>query len=328
MKSSKLASPGDRMCIRALFALLIGLYLSSPLYGQDTASEEIEVLNGPVSLPGTLRFPEGGGPHPLLIFIPGSGNIDRNGNQAGTMVQAGYIRQLGEAIASRNLAFYSYDKRTAAAENKGRLDTVLLTDYVSDVQTLVDYFENDPRFDGIHLLGHSQGSLVGMLSLSRKSPVRSLVSIAGPASPIDSILMRQLSAQNPDLGREASEHLDHLKKGQALGEVSPMLRPLFSPANRPLLKEWMGYHPVEVFAEITVPALLVYGEEDTQVSPDAGRRLLNARPDSKMVEIPRMNHVLKELEAPSDNLRAYTDPNMPVSPQLVREVIDFINKVR
>ncbi len=328
MKSDKPASSGDRLSIGALSALLMALFLCGVLHGQDSTSEEIEVRNGPVSLPGTLRLPEGGGPFPLLIFIPGSGNIDRNGNQAGTMVQAGYIRQLGEALASRNLAFFSYDKRTAAAENKGRLDSVLLTDYVSDVRTLISYFEKDSRFEGIHLLGHSQGSLVGMLSLSATSPVRSLVSIAGPASPIDSILIRQLSAQSPDLGREASEHLDHLKKGKPPGEVSPLLRPLFAPANQPLLKEWMGYHPVEVFAQIAVPALLVYGAEDTQVSPEAGKRLLKARPGSKLVEIPGMNHVLKELESPADNLRAYTDPGMPVSPQLVREITAFIDQVR
>ncbi|MEJ2584045.1 MAG: alpha/beta fold hydrolase, partial [Robiginitalea sp.] len=205
--------------------------------------------------------------------------------------------------------------------------TVLLENYVSDVRTLVRYFEKDPRFTGIHLLGHSQGSLVGMLSLSGNSPVRSLVSIAGAASPIDSVLIRQLGAQSPDLAREVSDHLGRLRNGDTLGEVSPMLRPLFVPANLPILKEWMGYHPVEVFRKTGVPALLIYGEEDTQVPPEAGSRLKKARPEARFVLIPGMNHVLKQLETPSDNIRSYTDSSMPVNPQLIREIVEFISRV-
>lgn len=309
-----------------VFWFLLGSVFSVTLYSQDVYTEEVEIRNGDIRLPGTLRIPEGGEVHPLLIFIPGSGNIDRDGNQAGTMVQADYIRQLGETLAGREIAFFSYDKRTAVPENRPLLDTVLIRDYVSDVQTLVGHFRKDPRFSGIHLLGHSQGSLVGMLSLSEKSPVQSLVSIAGPASPIDSVMLRQLTAQSPDLAREAAVHMDQLKKGEALGEVSPLLRPLFVPANLPILKEWMGYQPIAVFREIKIPVLLVYGGEDTQVSPEAGSRLKKVRPETRLITIPKMNHVLKQLGSPADNIRAYTDPSIPLSPDLVAEIVDWVRK--
>ena len=244
------------------------------------------------------------------------------------MVQPAYIRQLGEALAGRDLAFFSYDKRTAVTENRAFLETVLLEDYVSDVEALVRHFENDSRFTGIHLVGHSQGSLVSMLSLSENSPVRSLISIAGPASPIDSVLIRQLSAQSPDLAREAAVHLDQLKSGNSLGEVSPLLRPLFSPVNLPILKEWMSYQPVTVFGKTDVPVLLIYGKEDTQVSPEAGDRMKSIRPETRLIQIPGMNHVLKQLESPSDNIRAYTDSNIPISPELVLEIVKFIDLQR
>jgi pimeloyl-ACP methyl ester carboxylesterase len=325
MKKSNVTRGARNSIVPFVCALLTWLVLGSGVHAQQVRSEETEVRNGEIRLPGTLRVPVGGEPHPLLIFIPGSGNIDRDGNQAGTMIQPAYIRQLGEALASGGLAFFSYDKRTAVPENKAFLDTVLLADYISDVQTLVSYFEKDARFSGIHLLGHSQGSLVGMLSLSENTPVRSLVSIAGPASPIDSVMLRQLEAQSPDLAREAATHLDQLKKGGAPGEVSPLLQPLFAPANLPILREWMAYHPVEVFKKVGIAALLVYGEEDTQVSPEAGDRFKKVRPGARFIRIPGMNHVLKQLKSPSDNLRAYTDSSMPISAELVREIVEWID---
>jgi pimeloyl-ACP methyl ester carboxylesterase len=307
---------------------LLGFLFSFTLFSQDVQTEEVEIRNGDILLPGTLRIPEGREAFPLLIFIPGSGNIDRDGNQAGTMVKPAYIRQLGEALAGRDLAFFSYDKRTAVPENRPFLDTVLIRDYVSDLQALVGHFQKDDRFDGIHLLGHSQGSLVGMLSVSEKGPVRSLVSIAGPASPIDSVIIRQLAAQSPDLAGEAAAYLKRLKEGRSPGEVTPALRPLFAPANQPILKEWMQYQPVAVFGEVEIPVLLVYGEEDTQVTPEAGSRLKKVRPGTRLIRIQGMNHVLKQLESPADNLRAYSDPSLPLSPDLVREIVNWVGQNR
>lgn len=324
MKKGNLTKSAGYRLSPLVFTLLTCLVLGKGLHAQQVQTEELEVRNGEIRLPGTLRVPVSGEAHPLLVFIHGSGNIDRDGNQAGTMIQPAYIRQLGEALASRGLAFFSYDKRTAVPENKAFLDTVLLEDYVSDVQTLVRYFEKDARFSGVHLLGHSQGSLVSMLSLSGNTPVRSLVSIAGPASPIDSVMLRQLEAQSPELAREAATHLDQLKKGGSPSGVSPLLQPLFAPANLPILREWMAYHPVEVFSKVGIPALLVYGEEDTQVSPEAGERFKEVRPGARYIRISGMNHVLKQLKSPSDNLRAYTDSSMPVSAELVRELVEWI----
>lgn len=328
METEELLAPRKNRIRNCVFLLLFSSLFSVTLYSQDVHTEEVEIRNGDIRLPGTLRIPEGEAAHPLLIFIPGSGNIDRDGNQAGTIVQAAYIRQLGEALAGRDIAFFSYDKRTAVPENRPLLDTVFIRDYVSDVHTLVAHFRKDPRFSGIHLLGHSQGSLVGMLSLSENSPVRSLVSMAGPASPIDSVMLRQLTAQSPELAREAAVHFEQLKKGEAPTEVSPLLQPLFVPANLPILKEWMGYQPVAVFKEIEIPVLLIYGGEDTQVSPEAGNRLKKVRPETRLITIPKMNHVLKRLGSPADNMRAYTDPSIPLSPELVAEIADWVAQNR
>ncbi|MDX1315299.1 MAG: alpha/beta hydrolase, partial [Eudoraea sp.] len=93
-------------------ARLIFFFLLIQMHAQEIISEEIAMSNGDIMIPGTLTYPENS-KSPLIIFIQGSGNVDRNGNQAGTVVQAAYIKTLRDSLNHRGIAFYSYDKRTS-----------------------------------------------------------------------------------------------------------------------------------------------------------------------------------------------------------------------
>lgn len=309
-----------------LRGLLFCLLLATNLSAQEVRQEEIPLRNDSIHIPGTLTYPTGEGALPLVVYIHGSGNIDRDGNQPGTFVQAGYIKALRKALNREGIAFFSYDKRTAVEANLPYLDRVSLTDYVSDARKALDYFENDPRFSGVHLIGHSQGSLVGMLASSAQ--VRSFTSLAGPALPIDSILVRQLSAQNPDLGREARPILAKLKRGESLelSEASPVLQLLLAPASRPLWSSWMAYDPREELARVNAPVLLLFGGMDTQVPEETGLGFRETRPDAQWVVLPQMNHVLKQVTTPETQQQAYTDPGVPLAEGLVEALIAFITQ--
>lgn len=91
--------------------LYIFLFIWSFTSGQSkVTSEEVLVKNDSVELPGTLTFTNT--KTPLVIWIHGSGNVDRNGNQ-GAIVKANYIKQFRDEINKENIAFFSYDKRTS-----------------------------------------------------------------------------------------------------------------------------------------------------------------------------------------------------------------------
>jgi alpha-beta hydrolase superfamily lysophospholipase len=231
---------------------------------------------------------------------------------------------LREALNALGIAFYAYDKRVAVPENRPHLNKVLLSDYVEDLQAVIRYFAADPRFSGIHLVGHSQGVLVGTLAMP--SGLRSFTGIAGAAYPVDSVLIRQLEAQAPNLAAEARPILASLKAGDSLdlSGAMPMVSLILAPQNRPLLREWMQYDPTEEFKKIKVPALLIYGGMDTQVQPEAGWRLYREQPSSRLLVLPEMNHVLKQVTDPVLNQQAYTDPVVPLANGLAEALAAFI----
>ncbi len=74
----------------------VTLYLTVLIINISTSfaqitSEEILIKNDGIELPGTLTFSEE--KTPLLIWIHGSGQVDRNDNQLEQNVKANYIKQ-------------------------------------------------------------------------------------------------------------------------------------------------------------------------------------------------------------------------------------------
>ena len=89
--------------------LYISLILSTLCIGQTLQSEEILVFNDSIELPGTLTYSKEN--TPLIIWVHGSGNVDRNGNQ-GSMIKANYIKQFRDSINKNDIAlsYFNYLK--------------------------------------------------------------------------------------------------------------------------------------------------------------------------------------------------------------------------
>ncbi|MCB0375891.1 MAG: alpha/beta hydrolase, partial [Sinomicrobium sp.] len=132
--------------------ILIVLFYALPFFAQEIVSEAITINNGAISLPGTLSYPRVKERLPLVIFIHGSGNIDRNGNQAGLNIKANYIKMLSDSLNGRGIAFFRYDKRTSNPENnKNMLKTIVYEDLADDAKQVIRYFKDDKRFRKIIL---------------------------------------------------------------------------------------------------------------------------------------------------------------------------------
>ena len=79
-------------------------------------------------------------------------------------------------------------------------------------------------------------------------------------------------------------------------------------------------------AQLECPALLVQGGNDIQVDISEAEKLAGAFNDAELVVIDDMNHVLKSVEGDQNaNIATYTNPELPVHPQLVAEISAFIN---
>ncbi|MEX8547843.1 MAG: alpha/beta fold hydrolase [Mucilaginibacter sp.] len=262
---------------------------------------------------------------PVVLIIAGSGPTDRNGNQPG-LTAASYFK-LADALGKAGIATLRYDKRAVGESRttKAMVD-MRFNDFVNDAIALVKMLKNDPRFSKVIVLGHSEGSLIGMLA-AEKEKVDGYISVAGAGDVINKIIKAQLKNQSPEQYKISMNRLDSLMKG--LPVKADATDPLFGPSVQPYLISWMKYNPQTEIKKLKIPVLIVQGTTDIQVSVADAQNLKKAKPDATLVLVEGMNHVLKQ--APADrakNLETYNNPDLPVDAKLVDAVVSFINQLK
>lgn len=304
-----------------IIAYTILYFLSIGLSFSQVKSEEILLKNDSIELSGTLSYTKT--KVPLIIWVHGSGNVDRNGNQAGVNIKANYIKQFRELINKEGIAFYSYDKRTSNPKNFKHSKNIVFDDFVKDVNIAVNHFKNDTRFSKIVLVGHSQGSLTAMLASKN---VDKLVSLAGPGESIEKAMVKQITKQNAILGKAAAEHFKELRETGTIKTVNPFLVSIFQKANYPFLINWIKYNPAHEIKRLNIPILIINGDKDLQVKVEDAKALHKAKPSSELVIIKNMNHVLKHIEKDADNMNSYYKADFPISKELITRIINFIKK--
>lgn len=307
-------------------AILIALFVSNIVSGQSAiVSEEITLWNDSIQLPGTLTYNKTLEKQPLVIFVQGSGNPDRNGNQPQANVTANYIKMLRDSLNKQDIGFFSYDKRNVTKANiKHLLKGMTFKALVDDVNIVISHFKDQNRFNSITIIGHSQGSLVGMLAINNK--VDKYISLAGLGETMDKTLVTQISGQNEQFGQIAQQHIDELKTTGTIKEINPFLMSIFAEPNHEFLKSYFKFDPAEEIKKIAIPILILNGDKDSQVPEIHAENLHKANPRSKLVIIKNMNHVLKQIDVDSQNMQSYFTPDFPLAKGLVDVIALFIKE--
>ncbi|WP_107943401.1 S9 family peptidase [Metasolibacillus fluoroglycofenilyticus] len=264
---------------------------------------------------------------PVAVIIAGSGPTTKDGNTV--IGENNSLKMLAEGLAQQGIASIRFDKRGVGDNMELLKDEgdLRFTNYSQDVEQIIEFVQQDPRFSSVHLIGHSEGSLVGIIA-AHTATVESLTSIAGAGRPIDEILFEQLAAQLPEpLLETASTILEQLKKGETVDNVPEDLYALFRPSVQPYLISWLKYDPAAKLAELKVPTLIIQGNNDLQITKVDAERLHTAKSDAEVLYFETMNHVLKD--APADresNLATYANPTLPLTEGLVEKIATFILK--
>jgi len=289
-------------------------------------SHPVHVPADPAPLAGTLLLPDGPGPHPALIMLPGSGPVDRDGNLPGLANNG--LRLLAEGLAEHGVATLRADKRGVGASYAAAPDEASLRveTYVDDTIHWMRAFTDDLAIARVGLLGHSEGALIATLAAQRAATDR-LVLMAGAGSPAGPAILRQLAAGGtpPELVAAARGIIARLLRGEAVTEVPPELAGLFRPGVQPYLISWLLRDPAAELASVRCPVLVVQGAADLQIQVSDARLLAASRPGAGLLLVPAMNHVLKApAEGRAANLAAYADPDLPLAAGLVEGIARFV----
>ncbi|UZE21021.1 alpha/beta hydrolase [Pseudomonas sp. B21-054] len=291
------------------------------------------VLQRPISLDtgsgelfGSLLLPKSDTPVPVVLIISGSGPTDRDGNNP----EGGRndsLKRLAWVLAKHNIASVRYDKRGVAASLAATPDerNLSVEAYVADAVAWSHKLAADPRLGPLVILGHSEGALIASLAAPQANAV-AVISVSGSARPIDQVLRQQLSSRlPPPLMLRSNELLDSLKAGRLDENVPAPLQVIFRPSVQPYLISLFRQDPAQAFAALSMPALIIQGSHDIQVSVDDARQLKAAKPDAELALIEGMNHVMRIV--PNDvkrQLASYKDPNLPLAAELGAHILSFI----
>lgn len=306
------------------------LFLVAGIASAQVSEQGIALDTPTGQVAGTLQLPAATeGKLRVALIIAGSGPTDRDGNSALLPGRNDSLKLLAVALAEEGVASVRYDKRGVAAslpagptESELRFET-----YVDDAVAWIAKLKADPRFSSVAVIGHSEGSLIGMLA-AQQAGASAFVSIAGIADGPSSVLRKQLAGKlPPELDKESERILASLENGATVDEVPPALMTLYRPSVQPYMISWFKYVPSQRIAALTMPVLIVQGNTDIQVAVAQANGLHRAKPDATLAIIPGMNHVFKHVRAdPALQAAAYSDPSLPVSPLLVKAVSDFLRK--
>lgn len=316
-----------------LTALLLSPYQEpAKTIAMDASVAETPILlktfNGSIS--GTLTMPKSAnGKIPVVLIIAGSGPTDRDGNSPRAGINPNSYKLLANVLGINGIASVRYDKRmigqsvTSSKEKELRFE-----DYVDDAVGLINTLNDDGRFSKVIVLGHSEGSLIGLLSI-REQPVKAFISVAGAGQSADKIVTEQMKSQPKYIADKFKTMLDSLRKGKFTEDIDPKLYPIARRDIQPYLMSWFRYDPTKEIKKAKVPVLILQGTNDIQVTVADAEKLKKADSDAKLVIITGMNHVMKD--APADreqNIATYSNPNLPLNPQLVTSIIDFIKGLK
>ena len=306
-----------RYLVLVLFLVSLNGFSQNKLFSE----EELTITK---HIDGTLLMPlelDSKKPN-LAIIIAGSGPTNRDGNQ--NFLKNNSLKKLAEQLSNRGIATFRYDKRIVKQIRQGNVDKDIIFDnFVSDASDVIDYFKAKPIYNKIYVIGHSQGSLVGMLAAKDKAD--GFISLAGAGNNIGDILIEQVTQMAPKLGEETQRIVNLLKKGETTTDYPTALASLFGPDLQPFMMNWMKYYPTEIVKTLKMPILIINGTKDLQVSESEAKLLEAANENTTLTIIENMNHVLFEIEGDDlENSKSYNESFRSLSPKLISSITDFI----
>ncbi|HSK11007.1 MAG TPA: alpha/beta hydrolase [Vicinamibacterales bacterium] len=269
------------------------------------------MVNGAVSLAGTLTLPPGGGPHPAVVLLTGSGAQDRDEDVFGMKV----FGLLSDHLTRAGVAVLRSDDRGVGGST-GTLSQSTSSDLADDALAQVRFLKGRKDIDGtrIGLIGHSEGGLVAPMAATRSGDVAFVVLLSAPTVTGERILL----AQNALVARASGMPEEHIRKNEALqrkmfaavrsgegwdavvAEVEALTReslerlpeaqrkPLgdvggFARKNaeqqvaavkNPWFRFFLDYDPAPALAKLGIPVLAVFAERDTQVPAALNREVM------------------------------------------------------
>ena len=151
---------------------------------------EVIIQSGDIKLKGILCLPDGDGPFPILLYVSGSGPIDRNENIPGLPLNNSKI--IAHHLAQQYIASLRYDKR-GVGDSGGDFYSASHSDLVDDAVACTQFLQQQTSIEAakIFVAGHSEGSIIAAQVATREQNIAGIILLSPLCDEMESILMKQ-----------------------------------------------------------------------------------------------------------------------------------------
>ncbi len=247
---------------------------------------------GEVTLSATLTVPQGQGPFPAALLVPGSGALDRDQ----TLFGHKSFLVLADYLARRGIAVLRTDKR-GIGRSSGCFLAATDADFVDDALAGVAFLKKrkdvNPKSVGM-IVGQGEGGIVAAQAAVATPEVAFVVLLAPPELSGEQIVLAQQGALLRSRGatedvikarraqqekllavviREKDAAVAEKKVREVIREMNPpgtvesvlddQVKRLLAPSYR----EFLVYDPRPTLMKIKCPVLAIMGEKDRQIPP-------------------------------------------------------------
>lgn len=334
--------------------LLLYALLLCPPVSAEPVSERITWLLDGTTAAATITLPEGSGPWPGLVLVPGSGPTDRDWNSPALPGRNGSAALLADALARVGFASIRYDKRFtgpyAAANGPLLSGKISLKSHMDEVAAAAEQLKKRPGVDAakVFALTNSEGAVHALNAHQAGAPeFAGLVLTGAPGRALGAVMRGQIEAQVLPLpqGKDIMAGYDKLAARFQAGlpfspepavppAINNMVAGFYVPQNLPFMREIFFVDPARLAAGVKVPMLVVIGGKDIQVDP-----LLDGKPLEKalaghgaasFVYPPDADHILKHEPKPREELSPlqvqnnYNAAGRELDGETLKTIIDWL----
>ena len=273
-------------------------------------------------LAGTFTKPKGDGPFPAVVLCSGSGPQDRDSTIAGHkpfLVLADHLTRAGIAVLR-------VDDR-GVGKSTGLFAGATTRDFATDAVAALKYVKSraDINARRVGIIGHSEGSNVGLIAASeKKNGVAFLVLLGGPGVPGRDVILHQrdliaaMAGETPELAklnrRVQSGLYDILAREKDNAKALPAMRKfveaeipnaaqrralgygnaMYSQISDVWFREFLTLDPRPYARKVKAPVLALTGSKDLQVDakqnlPELKAALANVKTETR----PNLNHLFQ-----------------------------------
>jgi len=299
--------------------------------------QEVSFKSENLNLSGTLAMPDSEGPFPAVLFIAGSGQVDRNENHKKFPINL--FREFAGLLAGEGIASLRFDKRGVGA-SEGDYWITGFSDNTTDALSALNFIRSrkEVKPGAVFLLGHSEGALIAVRLAGQGVDASGAILLAGTARRGEDILrwqVQQVAAGMKglngllikllriDITRVQQKQLDKIKRSAR----DTYRVQLVAKLNAKWMREFIDYDPAPDLSRMKIPALAVTGSKDIQVDPaDLEKMAELVNVDFEYHEVPNVTHILRYEEGPPTLATYKKQVKQPMDARIPELVLNWLKK--